>query len=254
MFTTNENLKGMVLRATDGEIGTVDHLYFDDQRWTIRYLTVETGSWLNGRKVLLSPRSILYTDPDSGRIDVSLSREQIENAPDIDTHRPISRQREAEYLGYYGYSNYWDGPPDMPVAMPAILPQQAPLNPADSHLRSTQAVAGYHIDAMDGDIGHVARFIVDDASWVIRYLEIATRNWWPGKKVLLAPAWVEGISWEEAKVSVALTRQTIESCPEYIDSEPITRDYEEKLYRHYGRPPYWTDEQKIGTVFAPRDH
>lgn len=253
MLTNNKNLKGLVIRATDGEIGTVDQLYFDDQVWAIRYLTAETGNWLDGRKVLISPLSILQTDWKANRIDVSLTRKQVENAPNIDTHRPVSRQHEVEYFGYYGYPYYWDGPYMWgPSYYPAgIVPMTASQSAiaerirresADSHLRSTEAVAGYHIDAKDGDIGHVDRFIVDDEAWAIRYLDVATKNWWPGKKVLLSPAWVERVSWEEYKVFVAVTREAIKTCPEYVDTVPITREYENKLYFHYGRPPYWIEE------------
>jgi hypothetical protein len=72
----------------------------------------------------------------------------------------------------------------------------------DSHLRSTKAVTGYHIEALDGELGHVDGFIVDDESWAIRYMEVATRNWWPGKKVLVSPAWIDRMSWEDSKVYV----------------------------------------------------
>lgn len=261
MLTSNKNIKGLVIRATDGEIGTVDELYFDDELWAIRYLTVNTGNWLNGRNVLISPHSILQTDWPTGRIDVSLTRKQIENAPDIDTHRPVSRQHEADYYGYYGYPYYWEGPymwgpsysPFGMVPMTASqskIAEQIRKESADSHLRSTQAVTGYHIDAKDGDIGHVERFIIDDEFWAIRYLEVATKNWWPGKRVLLSPAWVERVSWEESKVFVAVTREAIQTCPEYVNSLPITREYENKLYFHYGRPPYWIEEAKNESVFA----
>jgi hypothetical protein len=110
---------------------------------------------------------------------------------------------------------------------------------ADSHLRSTEAVTGYTIDAPDGDIGHVDGFLVDDEAWAIRYIEVATRNWWPGKKVLVSPAWIEQVSWMESKVSVGLSREAIKDAPEYLESMPITREYENQLYVHYGRPPYW---------------
>lgn len=260
MLTNNKNLQGLVIRATDGEIGTVDQLYFDDQVWAIRYLTVDTGNWLIGRNVLISPHSILQVDWKSGRIDVNLTRKQVENAPNIDTHRPVSRQHEAEYFGYYGYPYYWDGPymwgpAYSPVGMVAMTSPNASAErireqSADSHLRTTQAVAGYLIDATDGEIGHVERFIVDDETWAIRYLEVATKNWWPGKKVLISPAWVERVSWEESKVFVAVTREAIKTCPEYLDSEPVTREYENKLYFHYGRPPYWLEEATKSMAFA----
>jgi hypothetical protein len=242
MLTNNKNLKGLVLRATDGEIGTVEELYFDDQVWAVRYLTAETGSWLNGRKVLISPRSIQRVDWLTSRIDLSLTRNQIENAPNIDTHQPVSRQHEAEFLGYYAYPNYWDEP--------MLLADRLRKASADSHLRTTAAVEGYHVDAMDGDIGHIDRFIVDDETWSIRYLEVATKNWWPGKKVLLSSSWVERVSWEGSKVFVGVTREAIETCPEYVDGTRITREYENKLYFHYGRPPYWIEEQERDAAFA----
>jgi hypothetical protein len=229
--------------------------------WAIRYLTVETGNWLNGRKVLISPPSILQVDWTAKRIDVSLTRRQVENAPDVDTHKPVSRQHEAEYYNYYGYPYYWEGPyawgpSSYPVGVLSTsgshrtLAERIRKESVDSHLRSTQAVSGYHIDAKDGDIGHVERFIVDDETWAIRYLEVATKNFWPGKKVLLSPAWVERVSWEESKVFVAVTREAIETCPEYADTTPITRAYENKLYFHYGRPPYWIEEEKNKSAYA----
>lgn len=253
MLTNNRNLKGLVIRATDGEIGSVDQLYFDDQNWAVRYLTVETGNWLDGRSVLISPLSIIQVDWKANRIDVSLTRKQVENAPNVDTHQPFSRQHETEYFGYYGYPYYWDGPymwgPSSSPAgwVPMTVSHDTPAErfskeSADSHLRSTEVVTGYYIDAKDGDIGHVDRFIVDDEAWAIRYLEVATKNWWPGKKVLLSPAWVECVSWEESKVVVAVTREAIQTCPEYLDTVPITREYENALYCHYGRPPYWIEE------------
>jgi len=255
MLTNNRSLNGLVIRATDGEIGKVDQLYFDDQIWAVRYITADTGGWVDGRKVLISPHSILQTDWKANRIDVSLTRKQIENAPSIDTHRPVSRQYESEYLGYYGYPFYWDGPfmwgpSDSPIGVAPMMASQSAIaerirkESTDSHLRSTGAVTGYHLDATDGDIGHVDQFIVDDEVWAIRYVEIATKNWWPGKKVLLSPQWVERVSWEESKVFVAVTREAIKTCPEYLDTAPITREYENKLYFHYGRPPYWIEEIK----------
>ncbi|QOY91899.1 PRC-barrel domain containing protein [Paludibaculum fermentans] len=261
MLTSNRHLKNLVIRATDGEIGTIDQLYFDDQIWAVRYLTVNTTNWLDGRKVLISPLSILQTDWNAGRIDVSLTRKQVENAPGIDTHKPVSRQHEAEYFGYYGYPYYWDGPymwgPSyFPTAQPPLMSRENALadriktQSTDSHLRSTEAVSGYQIDAKDGEIGHVDCFLIDDEAWAIRYLEVATKNWWPGKKVLLSPAWVERVSWEESKVFVAVTREAIQTCPEYLDTVPIDREYENRLYFHYGRPPYWVEEVSHAAAYA----
>ena len=112
----------------------------------------------------------------------------------------------------------------------------------DSHLRSTEAVTGYNIEAADGEIGHVDGFVVDDENWSIRYMEVATRNWWPGKKVLVSPAWIERVSWADSTVYVRLSREAIQTGPEFDESTPITREYEYLLYDHYGLPHYWLQE------------
>src|ERR1035437_1805205 len=262
MLTNTGHLKGFVIRATDGELGTVDH-YFDDETWAIRYLVVETGGWLSGRRVLISPISAVHTDLQARRVDVALTKQQVENSPDIDTRKPVSRQHEAEYLGYFGYPLYWSGPylwgPEFyPGSL--ILPTPAPKasgvtdkirgESADSHLRSTEAVTGYHIEATDGEIGHVDEFVVDDEVWAIRYIEVATRNWWPGKRVLVSPAWIERVSWTDSKVYVGLSRDAIQLTPEYVESMPISRDYENQLYFHYGRPPYWLHEAAHKSPFS----
>jgi hypothetical protein len=212
---------------------------------------VDTGGWLDGRTVLISPISVIYTDWDEERLDVSLTKKQVENSPDINTHLPVSRQHEAQYFGYYGYPYYWGGPflwgPEVypsdrtyqtTAAIEAIA-DRIGRESTDSHLRSTEAVTGYYIGAADGEIGHVDGFVVDDRAWAIRYIEVATRNWWPGKKVLISPEWIERVSWADSKVYVGLTREAIKNGPKYDESIAITREYEEQLHSHYGRPPYW---------------
>jgi len=252
MLTNTKNLKGLAIHTSDGILGTVDQIWFDDETWGLRYLTVDTG-WLGGRTVLISPISIIRVDWPARQIYVALSKKQVEDSPDINTHQPVSRQHEAAYMGYYGYPVYWGssamwGPEFFPgaLAMAPVLPPVPAANISeeseDSHLRITEAVTGYRIEAKDGGIGHVDGFLMDDRSWAIRYIEIATRNWWPGKKVLVAPAWVEEVSWLESKVTIPLSREAIRSGPEYLDSTPVTREYEDLLYRHYGLPPYWAEE------------
>ncbi len=247
MLTNSTYLKGLVIRATDGEIGAVDELYFDDETWAIRYFVVDTSSWLGGRRVLVSPISVIHADWPARRLDVSLTKKQIGLSPDIDTRRPVSRQHETAFFGYYGYPYYWGGSylagtrthPAAPTVPPTASKEG---DSPDTHLRSTEAVTGYYIEAADGEIGHVEGFVVDEEGWAIRYLEVATRNWLPGKRVLVSPAWIERVSWEESKVYVGLSRETIKDAPKYIESMPITREYENRLYATYGRPPYWLNE------------
>ena len=254
MLTNTKLLKGLTIRAVDGDLGTVDQFYFDDATWAIRYLTVETGGWLGGRQVLISPFSVISPDWAARRLDVALTKKQVENSPGIDTHQPVSRQHETAFLGYYGYPTYWGGPYLWgPAFYPAGLadPLTASMDAlrekiwhesADAHLRSGEAVTGYHVGAVDGEIGHVDSFLMDDRAWAIRYLELATRNWWPGQKVLVSPDWVEQVSWADSKIYVPLSREAIKNAPEYTDATPVTREYEHRLHLHYGRPPYWLHE------------
>ena len=205
MHYSVRNLKGYVIGATDGDIGKVDDFYFDDDFWTIRYLVAETGSWLLDRKVLISPFALGEVDVSRERFDVTLTKKQVEKSPDIDTDKPVSRQHEALYLDYYGYPYYWGGDylwgyMAYPRLSEADLRRdetaQAKHEAAyDSHLRSANSVTGYHIEATDGDIGHVEDFIIDGETWEIRYMVVDTQNWWPGKKVLVAPQWIDRVSW-----------------------------------------------------------
>lgn len=102
-----------------------------------------------------------------------------------------------------------------------------------------QEVTGYPIQAADGEIGHVEDFVLDDETWTIRYLIVDTRNWWPGKKVLVSPRWIERVSWSERKVFVNLPREIIKQSPEFTEDSLITRDYETALHRHYHVEGYW---------------
>ncbi|MEO8338557.1 MAG: PRC-barrel domain-containing protein [Nitrospirota bacterium] len=265
MLTNATYLKGLVIRAPDGEIGTVDDFLFDDETWAIRYLAVDTGGWLGGRRVLVSPISVVHTDWPSRRLDVALTKKQVENSPDIDTHKPVSRQHEAAFLGYYGYPYYWGGPYlwgasfyPAGLAMPTTAARKAMADSVwsestDSNLRSSEAVTGYHIEASDGEIGHVNGFVLDDEAWAIRYIEVATRNWWPGKKVLFSPAWIDRVSWTDSKVYVGLSRETIKEAPQYVESMAITREYEDRLYTAYGRPPYWLHETEHNSAHSLSD-
>jgi hypothetical protein len=149
---------------------------------------------------------------------------------------------------------YWDGP-YIWGAYPFIARDSKKWRESnqgakawDPHLRSTRVVSGYHIQAEDGEIGHVDDFIIDDETWAIRYLIIDTQNWCPGKKVLVSPQWIERVSWSESKVFTNLSRESIRQSPEYAEGSLLTRDYETGLHRHYNRKGYWVDET------ATQDH
>lgn len=250
MLRAVSDLKGCSIGATDGVIGEVEDLYFDDQRWTVRYLIVDTSGWLAGRHVLVSPWAIRAVDVANKSIAVDLTRAQVENSPSVETQQPVDRRYEMEYSRYYGYPYYWTGPYawgleayPLPVPGSSSAPPVEHVEPeGDPHLRSTTAVDGYYIQATDGDIGHVKDFLVEDGSWTIRYAVVDTRNWWPGKHVLVSPDWITRVDWYDSKVHVDLTRETIKNSPEYDASLPLDREYEARLYGSYRRPHYWDPE------------
>ena len=214
------------LGASDGDVGKVKDFYFDDQNWAVRYLVAETGTWLTGRLVLLSPHALGSLEQDRKVLRVNLTRKQIENSPSIELHKPVSRQYEEEYYRYYGWPYYWQGDglwgmSGFPILeLPANTPPSghpAPIDPkrecSDAHLRSTQAVNGYHIKASDGTIGHVCDFLMDNQSWVIRQLVIKTGHRFTGKEVLIPVNKVDRISYDESTVFVNLTREAVEQSP-----------------------------------------
>jgi uncharacterized protein YrrD len=248
MLSKAKTLTGYKLHSLDGEIGKVKEFYFDDRHWTIRYLVAETGTWLADRQVLISPYALVAVNNEERNIAIDLTKKQIEDSPSLDSDKPVSRQFEEAYLGFYGLPVYWGGP-YMWGAYPYVVRDREKWKEFtqgekawDPHLRSTHDVSGHHIQALDGELGHVQDFIIDDETWAIRYLIVDTHNWWPGKKVLVSPQWIERVSWGESKVFVNLSRETIKQSPEYTEESLLTRDYEIGLHRHYNRQGYWIDE------------
>jgi sporulation protein YlmC with PRC-barrel domain len=244
-----KTLSGYNLHSLDGEIGNVEEFYFDDHHWTIRYLVANTGSWLTGRQVLISPYALAAVNKEAQYIAIDLTKKQIEDSPALDSDKPVSLQFEESYNKYYGWPMYWSGP-CMWGTYPYILRDPKMWSESSTnekswnpHLRSTSAVSGYNIDAADGEIGHVEDFIIDDETWAIRYLVIDTQNWWPGgKAVVISPQWIERVSWDLSKVFVNLSYDAIKNAPEYTTETLLNRDYETKLYNHYNRHGYWAND------------
>ena len=248
MLSIAKTLKSYKLHGLDGEIGRVKEFYFDDRHWTIRYLVADTGNWLSDRQVLISPYALGAVNKEEQRIAIDLTKKQIEDSPSLSSDKPVSRQFEEGYVEYYGWPVYWSGPYAWGPSPYMVRDPKKRREPThgekawDPHLRSTHDVGGHHIQAADGEIGHVEDFMIDDETWAIRYLIVDTRNWWPGKKVLVSPQWIERVSWSESKVFVNLSRETIKQSPEYTDDSLLTRDYETQLHRHYNRKGYWADK------------
>ncbi|MGV8917061.1 MAG: PRC-barrel domain-containing protein [Pseudomonas sp.] len=264
MLRSMHDLKDYTIGAIDGDIGKVKDFYFDDEAWVIRYFIVDTGAWLSSRKVLISPLSIQHPDWTSHRLAVAITKEQVENSPNIDTDKPVSRQHEIEYFGYYGYQYYWGGPgmwntglyPDSfgtpseraeeeRVREESVKAERARHRDDDPHLRSCKAVIGYHIKAIDGEVGHVEDVLINEQTWAIQYLVVNTSNWWRGHKILMAPEWIGEVNWPDKTVSVELNRASIEASPPYDSSEQLNREQELNLRNHYGRSASWMIETVI---------
>ena len=248
MLRSAKELHNYVMSAEDGEIGRCKDFLFDDSAWTIRYMVADTGKWLPKQKVLISPISLGEPDWKSRRLSVMLTKAQIEASPAVETDAPISQEYEQKWYEHYNWSPYWYGGGIWGRgAVPQLLSKSTTRATATmeasekpSHnLRSVGEVTGYRIQATDGEIGHVEDFIVDDLTWTIRYLVVDTKNWLPGRKVLVAPRWATKIEWRNGHVHLDLTRDLIKNGPEYNPDTPVNRRYETQLYDYYGRPRYW---------------
>jgi sporulation protein YlmC with PRC-barrel domain len=246
MLRKMKDLKGLSIGARDGDIGEANDFIFDDKHWTVRYLVADTQRWLPGRKVLISPIVVDHADWQGKRLPVQLTQVQVKNSPDISMDQELSAQDEIKYSNYYGFPYYWAGDE---IWGPVTLPQELIAQDIDrkimltekvnrSHLRSMKDITGYSIQATDGEIGHVDDFVVDDEAWTIRYIVVDTRNWLPGKKVLVAPPWVANVDWKRSNVYVNMSREAIKTGPEF-DPEKLDREYETRLYKHYGQENYW---------------
>jgi hypothetical protein len=251
-------LEGYEIAARDGVVGPLDDLLYDDRYWGVRWMVVDTGNWLARHEILLPPEMIGAPRGGERRLRAALTRRQVEASPPIDADAPISREAEAKLFGHYGGKPYWSGDYEPPFAwlaggggvggflLPPVddAPHPAPTEPhvdkpPDPHLEGVRDTTGLAIRALDGDVGHVADFVVDDEGWVIRYMIVDTGKWLPGRKVLVAPRWVRSVDWAGRRFEVDLTRQAIEDSPPYDPSRPPTREEEIRLHAHYGRPGYW---------------
>jgi sporulation protein YlmC with PRC-barrel domain len=221
-------IDGYAIAASDGQVGTVSDFLFDDASWLVRWLVVDTGNWLSGRKVLL-PASVLdHLDQPERHFSVRLTMQQVKDSPDIYTDQPVSRQMETNIYDYYGWNPYWStgymggamAGPFYLEPIPRVLDvADTRGNKGDPHLRSIEAITGYHVHASDGEIGHVEDFLVQDEDWSIRHLVVATKNWWPGKKVLISRRSVREIDWSDKVVNLDIDRQRVQDSPEYEASD-----------------------------------
>jgi uncharacterized protein YrrD len=241
MIQSLQHIRGRAVEATDGLIGHVEDIYFDDHKWIVRYYVVDTGKWMPGRKVLIPPHETRHAAGPNEGFPVNLTREQVQKSPDIDTDRPVSRRAELVLYRHYGWTPYWfplDPANSFIEGDAAEREREATTGHygGDPNLRSAREVTGYRVSATDDDIGHVDDFLIDDLTSKVRYVVIDTRNWLPGKHVLIAPEWIRDVKWSESRVFVKVTRQAVADSPEYNSAEPLSKEYESRLSTHYGYP------------------
>jgi hypothetical protein len=226
MMHLAHKIAGAKVHGTDGDIGTIEDFYFEEDRWTVRYLLVDTGKWFSGKRVLISPMSVQDGWGRMG-VKVGLTREQAWNSPEFTDGEPLSRTGETNVLAYYGYPDYWGaasvwGNHDSPAAFVAEstsarmapAPPTKGMDPEARHLRSIKKSTGYHLHARNGEIGHVDDFLIGEESWRIRYLLVDTSNWIGGRSVIVSPETVERIDKDHGKLYVAAEREAIQSAPE----------------------------------------
>lgn len=256
MLRNAEALYELELHARDGVIGRVKDFFFDDHCWIIRYVVVETGSWLNSRKVLIAMSVVKNADWERGLLNVDLTHEQVRDSPNIDTNSPVVREQERGLHEYYGWPAYWAGADATGGMVPGVgvsgmIPGMGTslglsVSPGldlggtrtapegDPNMRSGRAVCGYHIEAIDGSIGHVENYLFNDHAWTLDHVVIDTKNWLPGKKVIISTEWIREVVWSDSRVHVGLGRETIRNAPEFDGNTPVSDDYANNLRRHYG--------------------
>lgn len=255
--------KGFHILASDGSIGTVSDLMFDDATWKVRWLVVETGSWLMNRQVLLPASALGLADTTARSLTVHLTQAQVRGSPDVDTQRPVSRQQEGAIYDYYGFNPYWgtadyvgtysywggmDFSPPVPSTSQrrdAIIQMQRSSD--DAHLRSIEVLHGYHIHATDGEIGHLADVLINDSDWSLSYLVVNTSNWWRGKEVLISPRSTQSIRWTERMIYLGVTRDKVRASPDYNADQPMPASFDAEMAQHYGPPP-----PPVPTALLPR--
>lgn len=250
MLRQARQLSTLAVTAWDGAVGEIEDFYFDDLAWTVRYLVVRTKEWLDGRRVLLIPGAIKEIKWSEASILLDLSREQVGNSPPVEAEAPLSRQYEIDLHNYYNWPYYWSnigplgvgGPTlDQPVpAATAALAYAVDEEAENRHLRSMEEVVGYEVAASDGNAGTVKDFVINTENWAIFYMLIDTSNWLQAERqVLLAPTWVEKIEWTTERFTVDVTRALLKQSPQFDPADLIEREYEKRLFEHFGRRGYW---------------
>ena len=227
MLVSLNELDGSNIKATDGDVGDIEDVYFDDSQWTIRFLVADTHPWLPlSQKVLISPIALLEYNEEERELRVSMTKEEVKNCPKVEEHETLSREFEHAYFDYFGYGYYWVGPGAWgEYAYPTALVKQNVISEDSeqddseptNHMRSANEIIHYNVEALDGKEGYIKDFIWDTYNWSLCYLVVDTRDWLPGgKKVLICPTQLEALNWEDKTVKCNISLEQLKACPEYL--------------------------------------
>lgn len=227
--------------TNDKTEGDIQDFLFDEKRWTIRYMKADFGNFFSPEKVLIPKEFLEAPDWQNRFFPIKMSNDEIDKCPNLDDHQPVSRKYEEMLFEHYDLKPYWYSAYTVPIASSFYPPRPLKVpsaeideNKLDTILRSFEEVKGYHIQAVDGKIGHIEDIIVDDDDWQIVYVAIDTSNWLPwSKKVLIAIDWMETISYEKREVKINLHTESIKNAPEYDESQTIDESFEKTLYDFY---------------------
>lgn len=246
------SLRNFSIKATDGEIGKVKDFYFDDQTWKLRYLVVETGNWLLGRKVLISTAALHAPEWDSHTFPVDLTKDQVKHSPDIDTERPVTMEQEADLNNHYLWP--WDGAgvgflttgmvggvvaPDIPFEerISREMHKSDPKDVSARHLRSFRHLDDFRVRTADDDIGELHDFLLDDKDWNIPYMVIEAGNWYSGDKLLAPTKFVDRVEWASRAIAYLKPVSSMKNTPVFdyaqLDNEELMKRFENSYPNPY---------------------
>lgn len=227
MLRSLSSLRGYTLAASDDDIGKIRDLLFEDRGLVVQYAVAVTGPWLFGRKVLVPWSALGAPDWHAKRFPVSMTRQEVKDLPGLETDPPVSQQQKRRAKALLASD------PQVMWAWVAMVESEDDRPALEGHLRSAHEVTGYRVEAKDGPIGHVEDLIAEDGNWIVRYVVIDTRDWLPGRKVLVPATAVRGFEWGTRSASVGLTKQAIESSPEHDPAHPLGATYEVELREYW---------------------
>jgi hypothetical protein len=232
-------IKGYAVAGSNGPLGTASDFLFDDVSWKMRWLVVDTGNRFSDRQVLIPASALGRPDLALRRFSVSLIMQEAKDCHSPNQDLPVSRQGGSDLYAYFGWEPYLAGSHFKGAIAAKFVPRQyraevrlrnggvaaPPKKAGDPHLRSVEEVIGYHVHAIDGEIGHVEDFLAEESGWDIRSVKVSTKSWISGARVLVSPLSVTMIDWIERLVFLDIDRQKVRLSTHYDPRTTVDGTY-----------------------------